>query len=139
VGEVNFQNARVLVVDDNEMNRDILARRLARLGMNVDTAEDGNTGLDMILSGEYNLVMLDIMMPDIDGIEVLKRTREFFSKTELPVIMATAKDEGADLAEALSLGANDYVTKPLDFKVVRARVENVLGYTQAAAELTAAN
>ena len=139
MGEVNFQNARVLVVDDNEMNRDILARRLARLGMNVDTAEDGNTGLDMILSGEYNLVMLDIMMPDIDGIEVLKRTREFFSKTELPVIMATAKDEGADLAEALSLGANDYVTKPLDFKVVRARVENVLGYTQAAAELTAAN
>ena len=53
--------------------------------------------------------------------------------------MATAKDEGADLAEALSLGANDYVTKPLDFQVVRARVENVLGYTQAVAELTKAN
>jgi sigma-B regulation protein RsbU (phosphoserine phosphatase) len=79
------------------------------------------------------------MMPDIDGIEVLKRTREFFSKTELPVIMATAKDEGADLAEALSLGANDYVTKPLDFKVVRARVDNVLGYTQTANKLSVAN
>jgi len=139
VGDVNYQDARVLVVDDNEMNRDILARRLSRIGLNVDTAEDGNTGLDKILTGEYNLVMLDIMMPDIDGIEVLKRTREFFSKTELPVIMATAKDEGADLAEALSLGANDYVTKPLDFKVVRARVDNVLGYTQAANELSVAN
>jgi sigma-B regulation protein RsbU (phosphoserine phosphatase) len=139
VGDVNYQDARVLVVDDNEMNRDILARRLSRIGLNVDTAEDGNTGLDKILTGEYNLIMLDIMMPDIDGIEVLKRTREFFSKTELPVIMATAKDEGADLAEALSLGANDYVTKPLDFKVVRARVDNVLGYTQAANELTVAN
>jgi len=136
---VNYQDARVLVVDDNEMNRDILARRLARLGLRVDTAEDGNSGLDKILTGEYNLIMLDIMMPDIDGIEVLKRTREFFSKTELPVIMATAKDEGADLAEALSLGANDYVTKPLDFKVVRARVDNVLGYTQAANELSVAN
>ena len=139
MGDVNYQDARVLVVDDNEMNRDILARRLSRIGLNVDTAEDGNTGLDKILTGEYNLVMLDIMMPDIDGIEVLKRTREFFSKTELPVIMATAKDEGADLAEALSLGANDYVTKPLDFKVVRARVDNVLGYTQAANELAVAN
>jgi len=139
VGDVNYQDARVLVVDDNEMNRDILARRLARLGLRVDTAEDGNSGLDKILTGEYNLIMLDIMMPDIDGIEVLKRTREFFSKTELPVIMATAKDEGADLAEALSLGANDYVTKPLDFKVVRARVDNVLGYTQAANELSVAN
>lgn len=139
MGDVNYQDARVLVVDDNEMNRDILARRLSRIGLNVDTAEDGNTGLDKILTGEYNLVMLDIMMPDIDGIEVLKRTREFFSKTELPVIMATAKDEGADLAEALSLGANDYVTKPLDFKVVRARVDNVLGYTQAANELSVAN
>jgi sigma-B regulation protein RsbU (phosphoserine phosphatase) len=139
VGDVNYKNARVLVVDDNEMNRDILARRLTRIGLNVDTAEDGNSGLDKILTGEYNLIMLDIMMPDIDGIEVLKRTREFFSKTELPVIMATAKDEGTDLAEALSLGANDYVTKPLDFQVVRARVDNVLGYTQAANELTVAN
>jgi CheY-like chemotaxis protein len=100
VGDVNYKNARVLVVDDNEMNRDILARRLTRIGLNVDTAEDGNSGLDKILTGEYNLIMLDIMMPDIDGIEVLKRTREFFSKTELPVIMATAKDEGTDLAEA---------------------------------------
>ena len=139
MGDVNYQDARVLVVDDNEMNRDILARRLSRIGLNVDTAEDGNTGLDKILTGEYNLIMLDIMMPDIDGIEVLKRTREFFSKTEVPVIMATAKEEGADLAEALSLGANDYVTKPLDFKVVRARVDNVLGYTQAANELSVAN
>jgi sigma-B regulation protein RsbU (phosphoserine phosphatase) len=139
VAGVNLQNARVLVVDDNEMNRDMLARRLARIGMKTDTAEDGNSGLDKILSNKYDLVMLDIMMPDIDGIEVLKRVREFYSKSELPIIMATAKDEGADLAEALSLGANDYVTKPLDFQVVRARVENVLGYTQAVSALTSAN
>ena len=136
---VDLKKARVLVVDDNEMNRDMLARRLARLGMQADTAEDGNSGLDKILTGDYDLIMLDIMMPDIDGIEVLKRTREFFSKAELPIIMATAKDEGSDLAEALSLGANDYVTKPLDFQVVRARVENVLGYAQAVSELTVAN
>jgi sigma-B regulation protein RsbU (phosphoserine phosphatase) len=139
VAELDLNNARVLVVDDNEMNRDMLARRLARIGMDTDTAEDGNSGLEKILTGNYELVMLDIMMPDIDGIEVLKRVREFYSKSELPIIMATAKDEGSDLAEALSLGANDYVTKPLDFQVVRARVENVLGYTRAVAELTIAN
>ena len=136
---MDITTARILVVDDNEMNRDLLARRLARLGFNVDMADGGHSGLEMILSGNYKLVMLDIMMPDIDGLTVLKRTRETYSKTELPVIMATAKDEGSDVAEALSLGANDYVTKPLDFKVVRARVENVLGYAQAVSELTETN
>ena len=136
---LDIKAARILVVDDNEMNRDMLSRRLARTGYKVDTADGGNAGLEMILSGKYNLVMLDIMMPDLDGLTVLKRTREFYSRAELPVIMATARDEGSDLAEALSLGANDYVTKPLDFKVVRARVESVLGYAQAVSELTRVN
>ena len=136
---LDIKTARILVVDDNEMNRDMLARRLARSGYKVDTADGGNSGLEMILSGNYDLVLLDIMMPDIDGLTVLKRTREFYSRSELPVIMATARDEGSDLAEALSLGANDYVTKPLDFKVVRARVESVLGYAQAVSELTRVN
>lgn len=136
---MDITTARILVVDDNEMNRDLLARRLQRLGFTVDTADGGHSGLEKILGGDYQLIMLDIMMPDIDGLTVLKRTREVYSKTELPVIMATAKDEGSDVAEALSLGANDYVIKPLDFKVVRARVENVLGYAQAVSELRQAN
>jgi sigma-B regulation protein RsbU (phosphoserine phosphatase) len=136
---MDITTARILVVDDNEMNRDLLARRLERLGFTVDTADGGHSGLEKILSGDYQLVMLDIMMPDIDGLTVLKKTREVYSKTELPVIMATARDEGSDVAEALSLGANDYVTKPLDFKVVRARVENVLGYAQAVSELRQTN
>ena len=136
---LDLANARVLVVDDNEMNRDLLARRLERLGCTVDTADGGRTGLERIQSGDYQLIMLDIMMPDIDGLTVLKRVRETWSKTELPVIMATARDEGSDVAEALSLGANDYVTKPLDFKVVRARVENVLGYARAVSELRQTN
>ena len=136
---VNKLSARILVVDDNEMNRDMLARRLERAGFSVATADGGNAALERILCGNFNLVLLDIMMPDIDGLTVLKRIREMYSKMELPVIMATAKDEGSDLAEALSLGANDYVTKPLDFKIVRARVDNVLGYALAARELQHAN
>ena len=131
--------SRVLVVDDNEMNRDMLSRRLARMGLLVAVADGGNSGLEMILTGEFDLVLLDIMMPDMDGIEVLKRAREFYSQAELPIIMATAKDESKDIVEALKLGANDYVTKPLDFPVVRARVENALGYRRAVSELTRAN
>jgi sigma-B regulation protein RsbU (phosphoserine phosphatase) len=131
--------ARILVIDDNELNRDMLARRLTRSGFTVDTADGGISGLEKIRGGDYSLVMLDIMMPDIDGLTVLKRVRESYSKTELPVIMATAVDEGSDLAEALSLGANDYVTKPLNFKVVLARLENVLGYVDALTKLTQAN
>lgn len=137
--DLDKMTARILVIDDNEMNRDLLARRLERKGFSVDMADGGKSGLELIHSGNYGLVMLDIMMPDIDGLSVLKQTRERYSKMELPVIMATARDEGSDLAEALSLGANDYVTKPLDFKVVFARVENVLGYAQAVAELTRVN
>jgi sigma-B regulation protein RsbU (phosphoserine phosphatase) len=136
---MDITSARILVVDDNELNRDMLARRLERLGFTVDKADGGQSGLEMILCGDYKLIMLDIMMPDIDGLTVLKRIRETYSKVELPVIMATARDEGSDVAEALSLGANDYVTKPLDFKVVRARVDNALGYAQAVAELTQTN
>jgi len=136
---LDITTARILVIDDNEMNRDLLARRLTRSGFTVDTAAGGVSGLEMVKSDEFNLVMLDIMMPDIDGLTVLKRIRERFSKAELPVIMATARDEGSDLAEALSLGANDYVTKPLDFKVVLARVENVLGYARAVSALSQAN
>ena len=135
----DMKTARILVIDDNEMNRDLLARRLERSGYTVDTSDGGITGLEMLQNGDYHLVMLDIMMPDIDGLTVLKRIREHFSREDLPVIMATARDEGSDLALALSLGANDYVIKPLDFKVVLARVENVLGYAQAVSALTRAN
>jgi len=139
VSEIGNKYSRVLVVDDNEMNRDMLARRLARMGLSVEVADGGNSGLEAILTGEFDLVLLDIMMPDIDGIEVLKRAREFYSQAELPIIMATAKDESTDIVKALKLGANDYVTKPLDFPVVRARVENALGYRRAVCELSKAN
>ncbi|MCK5480196.1 MAG: SpoIIE family protein phosphatase [Gammaproteobacteria bacterium] len=139
MSDIDKKYSHVLVVDDNEMNRDMLARRLARIGLQVEVADGGDSGLEKILTGEFDLVLLDIMMPDIDGIEVLKRAREFYSQAELPIIMATAKDESKDIVEALKLGANDYVTKPLDFPVVRARVENALGYRQAVCELSKAN
>ena len=127
------QDYTLLVVDDNEMNRDILSRRLQRKGYQVQVAEDGEKALEVVGKEAIDLVLLDIMMPGIDGVEVLKILRRDHSQAELPVVMATAKADSADMVEALDLGANDYVIKPLDFPVVLARVQAQLRTKQAAA------
>jgi class 3 adenylate cyclase/CheY-like chemotaxis protein len=116
----------LLVVDDNELNRDMLSRRLGSRGFRVSVAEDGESALAMIEKQPFSLVLLDVMMPGLTGIDVLKRLRERFSESDLPVVMATARDATEDVVEALHLGANDYVTKPLDFAVVLARIESQL-------------
>lgn len=116
----------LLVVDDNEMNRDLLARRLQRQGYQVAIAEDGYQALTKIEQQHYDMVLLDIMMPGINGLEVLENLRKSYSSLELPIIMVTAKDQSDDIVGALRLGANDYVTKPLDFQVVLARVQTHL-------------
>jgi DNA-binding response OmpR family regulator len=109
--------ARILVVDDLEANRDALGRRLARRGYQVELAADGQAALERIAADPpVDLVLLDVMMPGISGYEVLEAVRHTKSLVELPIIMATAKDESEDIVKAMELGANDYVTKPLDFK-----------------------
>ncbi len=120
------EQGSLLVIDDNEMNRDLLSRRLTRRGHTVETAEDGQQALDMIAAQTFDLILLDIMMPGISGFEVLKRIRQSYSGSELPVIMATAKGDTEDVVAALKLGANDYVIKPLDFPVVLARIQTQL-------------
>jgi class 3 adenylate cyclase/AmiR/NasT family two-component response regulator len=125
----------VLVVDDNELNRDMLSRRLKSRGFAVMTADDGPQCLEMVKAQRFDLILLDIMMPGMSGIDVLKVIRNRYTVAELPIIMATAKDQGTDVVEALTLGANDYVTKPLDFPVVLARVENQLSLKRAMEEI----
>ena len=114
---------RILVVDDNEMNRDMLSRRLKAKGYPVAVAEDGEAALRLVDEEFFEAVLLDVMMPGLSGLEVLARLRTTYSRADLPVIMATARDQSEDVVEALRLGANDYVTKPLDFAVVLARLE----------------
>lgn len=116
------EHGLILVVDDNEMNRDVLARRLERHGYTVSGAENGQQALNMLVEQKFDLVLLDIMMPIMDGIAVLKLIRKTYPIAELPVIMVTAKGETGDVVNALELGANDYITKPLNFAVVLARV-----------------
>ena len=116
----------VLVVDDNEVNRELYSRYLELEGYRVLGAGDGTDALEQIEGGEIDLVLLDVMMPGLDGFEVLERVRKTHSPEELPVIMATAKDQSEDVVKAFDLGANDYVTKPLDLRVVAVRVQSQL-------------
>jgi len=123
---LSVSEGTLLVVDDFELNRDMLTRRLTSRGFRVYGAESGRTALTMIEGMELDLVLLDIMMPDLDGFEVLAQLREKFSSTELAVIMVTAKDQSDDIVRALELGADDYVTKPIDFPVALARIRTQL-------------
>ena len=122
-------------MDDNEINRDVLSRRLVQRGYHVAVAADGRQALQMLMTQPFDLVLLDIMMPGMSGFEVLTILREAHSAAELPVIMATASDQSRDIVAALTLGANDYVTKPLDFPVVLARIRTQLSLKRAIQEI----
>jgi diguanylate cyclase (GGDEF)-like protein len=112
----------LLVVDDDAMNRDALSRRLTRTGYTVLTAETGAEALSIISQNRVDAVLLDVMMPGMSGIDTLRSLRQSRSVSDLPVIMVTAKDGSDDVVEALDLGANDYVTKPIDYAVALARI-----------------
>lgn len=126
--------ARILVVDDNADNRDLLQRRLERKGYEAHTAENGEDALAVLAAETYDAVLLDVMMPGMSGNEVLLKIRERFNKTELLVIMATAKSDSTDIVESLGHGANDYVTKPINFPVLLARLESHLSVQREAAD-----
>jgi len=118
--------ARLLVVDDNPDDRDLMQLRLSRLGYEVSVAVDGAQALEMISAEPFDLVMLDVTMPDIDGLEVLRRVRTTRSAAELPVIMVTASLAMATQVMAIQLGANDYIIKPIIIDMAEARIEKHL-------------
>jgi diguanylate cyclase (GGDEF)-like protein/PAS domain S-box-containing protein len=120
------RTANLLVVDDQEMNRDMLKRRLERKGYRVKTAQSGLEALDRIQSELPDLLLLDVEMPGLTGLEVLSRVRENHSRLRLPVIMVTGRTESESIVQALTLGANDYITKPVDMPVAAARIETHL-------------
>jgi phosphoserine phosphatase RsbU/P len=131
----NLGGARILVVDDDENNRDMLSRRLERRGMSAQVAVDGPSALGALARSPFDLVLLDIEMPGMNGLDVLRQVRQTHTPMQLPVIIATARNDREDVVEALSLGANDYVTKPLDFQVVFARVQTQLAHKLAVSRI----
>lgn len=130
---------RLLIVDDVSDNRAILLRRFERRGFEVTEADGGAKALSLIASQPFDVVLLDVMMPDVDGMQVLERVRQTFSPAQLPIIMVTAKSQSEDIVGALELQANDYVSKPVDFAIALARVNVQLERKRANDALTDAN
>jgi diguanylate cyclase (GGDEF)-like protein/PAS domain S-box-containing protein len=124
-------DARILLVDDEPPNRDMLSRRLERKGFVVGTAASGAEALAALARDRWSAVLLDVQMPEMSGLEVLEKIREQWTPAELPVLMVTARDGSDAVVTALELGANDYVTKPVDFPVALARLKTQLARKDA--------
>ena len=124
---VNRGHGKLLVVDDTAENRDLLSRYFGARGFQIAEADCGLTALNIIKQQHIDAVLLDIIMPEIDGIEVLKRIRAFHTQAELPVFMVSGKSARQDIRLALDLGANDYVTKPIDLAVALTKLQHALG------------
>jgi serine phosphatase RsbU (regulator of sigma subunit) len=114
--------SRLLVVDDNPGNRDMLSRRLRHDGYTVETAENGRNALEVIQSQPVDLVLLDVMMPEMNGYEVLDRLKADSSLRDIPVIMISALDEIESVVRCIEMGAEDYLAKPFNPVLLRARV-----------------
>ena len=117
----------ILVVDDHKPNRDMLSRRLNREGYKAITAESGMQVFEMLPEQPIQMILLDLMMPEMSGIEVLERLRQDPNYGHLPVLMVSANTDSPQMVAALDQGANDYITKPIDFEVLLAKVRRHLG------------
>ncbi|HET9672637.1 MAG TPA: response regulator transcription factor [Actinomycetota bacterium] len=124
-------SVRVLIVDDEAVVRDVLSRYLEEEGFRVETAADGESALDLAARSAPDVVVLDLMLPRIDGLEVLRRVRE---RRDVPVVLLTAKGEEVDRVVGLEVGADDYVAKPFSPREVVARVRAVLRRSRRATD-----
>lgn len=118
--------ANLLIVDDNAMNLDLLSRHLERQGHHVTAAENGRQALAMIEEHKFDVVLLDIMMPEMDGYQVLQRLKNHDTWRNIPVIMISALDEMGGVVRCIEMGAEDYLSKPFDPVLLRARIGAVL-------------
>ncbi|MEG0597439.1 MAG: response regulator transcription factor [Oscillospiraceae bacterium] len=122
---------KLLLVEDEEKLARMVELELRYEGYEVEKAFDGRTGLDRALSGDFDLVLLDIMLPALSGMEVLRRVRK---ESQLPIIMLTARDTVMDKVSGLDSGADDYITKPFAIEELLARIRNALRKTVPPAE-----
>ena len=120
---------RILLVEDNEMNRDMLSRRLVRKGFDVQIAVDGKQGVDMATAGEYDLILMDMSLPEIDGWEATRQLRAAQGSERIPIIALTAHAMAGDREKALEAGCDDYDTKPIELPRLLSKIESLLGQT----------
>ena len=118
---------RVLIVDDNEVNRDLLAKRLQRQGYEVTVASNGFEALEILGSMSLDLVLLDIMMPQMNGYQVLETLKADPALRHIPVVMISAVNDIDSVVRCIELGAEDYLSKPFNPVLLKARIEKALG------------
>jgi len=118
---------KLLLVEDNEMNRDMLSRRLQRKGFEVEIAVDGQAGVDMAVALTPDLVLMDMSLPVMDGWEATRQLKADPATANIPVIALTAHAMEGDREKALEAGCDDYDTKPINFKRLMEKIENFIG------------
>jgi CheY-like chemotaxis protein len=117
---------RILIVEDNEMNRDVLSRRLARQGFHILVAPDGRTGLAVARAERPDLILLDLAMPEVDGWECARRLKAERDTRAIPIIALSAHAMLGDRQKALDAGCDDFDTKPLDFAGLLEKMDRLL-------------
>jgi two-component system sensor histidine kinase/response regulator len=126
---------KILVVDDQPINVQLLKRKLEREGMTVATSYSGREALDLVKTNRPDLILLDVMMPEMDGIEVCQRLQADLETKAIPVIFITARTSKEGKLEGLGVGAVDYITKPIDLDETLARVQTQLRFVAINREL----
>jgi CheY-like chemotaxis protein len=119
--------ARILLVEDNEMNRDMLSRRLKKRGHDVAVAVDGQEGVDMALADAPDIILLDMSLPVMDGWEAARRLKADGTTSSVPIIALTAHAMAGDREKCLEAGCDDYDTKPVEFKRLLGKIDALLG------------
>ena len=119
--------SKILLVEDNEMNRDMLTRRLERKGFEVVIAIDGKAGIDMAASSSPDIILMDLSLPVIDGWEATRQIKANPATQSIPVIALTAHAMAGDEQKALEAGCDNYDTKPIDLKRLLGKIDNLLG------------
>jgi len=119
--------SKILVVEDNEMNRDMLTRRLERKGFEVVVAINGKAGIDMASSSNPDIILMDLSLPVMDGWEATRQIKSDPATLSIPVIALTAHAMAGDEQKAREAGCDDYDTKPVDLKRLLGKIENLLG------------
>lgn len=121
--------AKILLVEDNEMNRDMLSRRLGRRGYSVIPAVDGGQGVDLARSEQPDLILMDLSLPVIDGLEATRLIRSFPDTSHVPIIALTAHALSSDRDRAIEAGCDDYDTKPVELDRLLSKIESQLQRT----------
>ena len=126
---------KILLVEDNEMNRDMLSRRLTKRGFNVVIAVDGREGIDLATKEIPDVILMDMSLPEVDGWEATKRIKANDATKRIPLIALTAHAMAGDREKALQAGCDDYDTKPIDFQRLLEKIEKALGQSRAVAQI----